>query len=175
MLRGRRSCAISGLPTPSSAPRLLATSHSSLATAPVTPLFPLLTRNAPVSPFFPLLTQKQGGGGSSSKMCSPLTLLFSYDMVTKQLSTIVGAPTFPFLHAIRKSQKRPALSAIRKRELRMTRPSKLPSKVGESGAGANREIHPAEPAGWSRVGVPGRGGSQRRELQARWSCADPSC
>src|SRR5208283_2015649 len=60
MLRGRRSCAISGLPTPSPALQSL-----------LTPLFPLLTRNTPVSPFFPLLTQKQGGGG-------PETSLFSF-------------------------------------------------------------------------------------------------
>src|SRR5271157_1708343 len=60
MLRGRRSCAISGLPTPSPALQ-----------SPLTPLFPLHTRNVPVSPFFPLLTQKQGGGG-------PETSLFSF-------------------------------------------------------------------------------------------------
>jgi hypothetical protein len=32
-------------------------------------------------------------------MCSPITLLFSSTMLTSPLSTIVGAPTFPFLHA----------------------------------------------------------------------------
>jgi hypothetical protein len=92
MLRGRRSCTISERPRPSSfaSPSLL---------RPITPLFPLHPRNSPVTPLFPLHTQKQGGGGSSSKMASPLTLLFSYDIVTKQLSTIVGAPTFPFPHA----------------------------------------------------------------------------
>jgi len=58
MLRGRSFYAISGHPTRSTAPPLLATSHSSLATAFVTPLFPLLT-------------QKQGGGG-------PETSLFSF-------------------------------------------------------------------------------------------------
>jgi hypothetical protein len=79
MLRGRRSRAISGRPvsasgtqtprpTPSSAPRLLVTSHSPLATALVSPLFPLHPRNSPVTPLFPLLTQKQGGGGTFSQM-----------------------------------------------------------------------------------------------------------
>jgi hypothetical protein len=82
MLRGRCSCAISDRPvsasgtqtprpTPSSAPRLLVTSHSftqsdpcegPLATALVSPLFPLHPRNRPVTPLFPLLKQKQGGG-----------------------------------------------------------------------------------------------------------------
>jgi len=49
-------------PSPSSAPRWLATSHPPLATAVVSPLFPLLPGNSPVTPLFPLLTQKQGGG-----------------------------------------------------------------------------------------------------------------
>jgi hypothetical protein len=51
MLRGRCSCAISGRPTPSSAPK-----------NPPSPLFPLHPRNSPVTPLFPLHTQKQGGG-----------------------------------------------------------------------------------------------------------------
>ncbi len=62
--------------------------------SPLTPIIPAHTRRSPVSPIIPAHTQIQGGGGSFSKMCSSLTLLFSYDIVTKQLSTIVGAPTF---------------------------------------------------------------------------------
>ena len=73
MLRGRCSCAISGRPgtpsgtqatrpTPSPAPRLLATSHSSLATALVSPIIPVHPGNSPVSPMIPVHTQKQGGG-----------------------------------------------------------------------------------------------------------------
>jgi hypothetical protein len=65
MLRGRRSCAISERPTPSSALRPLATSHPPLATALLSPLFPLHPRNSPVTPLFPLHTQKRGGTPSS--------------------------------------------------------------------------------------------------------------
>jgi hypothetical protein len=86
MLRGLCSCAVldrpvstSGTqtprPTPLSAPRLLVTSHSPLATALVSPLFPLLTRNRPVTPLFPLLTQKQGGGGTFNQMIFTNALL----------------------------------------------------------------------------------------------------
>ncbi len=108
--RGRRSGAISSLPTPSSfaSPSLL---------RQLTPLLPLHPRKSPVTPLFPLLTQKQGGGGVFCKMCSPITLLFSMAVLTMQLRIIVGAPTFLFLHSFRRSLGRHASSAISKHEL----------------------------------------------------------
>jgi|SRR5208282_2735630 len=66
MLRGRCSCAISERPT-----------RSPASQSPLTPLFPLHTRNSPVTPFFPLHTQKQGGRGSE---ISPVP--FSADLIT---------------------------------------------------------------------------------------------
>src|SRR5271157_3982380 len=62
MLRGRCSCAISDRPTASSALRLLATSHS-LARRSFGGGGPLAT--ALLTPLFPLDTQKQGGRGVS--------------------------------------------------------------------------------------------------------------
>jgi hypothetical protein len=107
MLRGRCSCAISGRPTSSPASQSL-----------LSPLFPLHPRNPPVTPLFPLLTQKQGGGGypllpllpllplrPSAVNCKPVFLRPSF---TTTSIDIVGAPTFPFLHASRRSQERPA-------------------------------------------------------------------
>ena len=51
MLRGFCSCAISGRPTPSPAPKY-----------PLSPIIPVHPRNSPVSPIIPVHTQKQGGG-----------------------------------------------------------------------------------------------------------------
>jgi len=85
MLRGRYSCAISSHP-----------SRSPAFKSQLSPLFPLHPRNSPVTPLFPLHTQKQGGGGASNEMCSPITLLFSIATLTSRLSTIVGAPTFAY-------------------------------------------------------------------------------
>jgi hypothetical protein len=51
MLRGRCSCAISGRPTPSPAPKV-----------PLSPIIPVHPRNSPVSLIIPVHTQKQGGG-----------------------------------------------------------------------------------------------------------------
>ena len=125
--RGRGCCAISSLPTPSS----FASASLFRMLSPTVPVHP---RNAPVSPIIPVHTQKQGGvGGVFCKMCSPITLLFSAALLTRQLSAIVGAPTFPFPHNFRRSLGRGASSAIRKRALKIAHPSKL-------GAGANREI-----------------------------------
>ncbi len=66
--------------------------------SPLTPIIPAHTRCSPVSPIIPALTKNTGGwgGGVSCKICSCVTLLFSYAALTTQLSMIVGAPTFPF-------------------------------------------------------------------------------
>jgi len=81
MLRGRRSCVISGRPSPSPALK-----------KPLSPIIPVHTRHSPVSPIIPVHAQKHGGGGlrqlsatsdqrpegkrkadpSSSFCCSPL-------------------------------------------------------------------------------------------------------
>jgi hypothetical protein len=100
--RGRGCCAISGRP---------GTSSGTQRTRPTSPLFalsllfrvlspsiPVHPRNAPVSPIIPVLTQKQGGGGVSRHMRSPVTLLFSSAMLTTTLSAIVGAPTISTPH-----------------------------------------------------------------------------
>jgi len=71
---------------------LLATRHS-----PLTSIIPALTRRPPVSPIIPALTQNRGVGGAFCKMCSPVTLLFSFSMLTELSTTIVGAPTFSLL------------------------------------------------------------------------------
>jgi len=125
MLRGRCSCAISGRPGTSSAPRIQ-----------LTPLFPLHPGKSPVSALFPLLTQKQGGGDTSNQMIfanAPLRLSnpggynrlenFALNFVPSTVNCkpafltpaftttsidIVGAPTFLTLHASRRSQERPA-------------------------------------------------------------------
>ena len=90
MLRGRCSCAISGLPTASRAFQ-----------SPLTPLFPLHPRNSPVSPFFPLLTQKQGGGGHPNEAKEAKEVkdpennrAFLTPAFTTTSIAIVGAPTF---------------------------------------------------------------------------------
>ena len=62
-------------------------------------------------------------------MCSPLTLLFSYNVVTKQLSTIVGAPTFSFLHAICRSQKRSGESQEHRQECLCHRDEELKTQT----------------------------------------------
>ncbi len=84
-------------------PGTVFSSHCGLSTmncfSPLTPIIPAHTRRSPVSPIIPALTQNMGGGGVSWKKCSRVTLLFSYAALTIQLSTIVGAPTFMFLHA----------------------------------------------------------------------------
>ncbi len=49
---------------------------------------------------------KHGGGGAFCKMSSPITLLFSFTMLTSLSITIVGAPTFPLLHAKRRRAAR---------------------------------------------------------------------
>jgi len=41
---------------------------------------------------------KHGGGGAFCEMSSPITPLFSFTMLTSLSISIVGAPTFPFLH-----------------------------------------------------------------------------
>ena len=69
-------------------------------------IIPAHPRHSPVSPIIPAHTQKQGGGGVFRKMCSPITLVFSFAMLTRKLSTIVGAPTFSFLHAACRTQGR---------------------------------------------------------------------
>ncbi len=51
MLWVRCSCAISGRPTSSPAPKY-----------PLSPIIPVHPRNSPVSPIIPVHTQKQGGG-----------------------------------------------------------------------------------------------------------------
>ncbi len=81
-------------------PATVFSSHCGLSTmncfSPLTPIIPVHPRHSPVSPIIPVHTQKQGGGAVSCRMCSPITLLFSSATLTTQLSTIVGAPTFPF-------------------------------------------------------------------------------
>jgi hypothetical protein len=74
--------------------------------SPLSPLLPLHPRKTSVSPIIPVHPQKQGGGGAFCEKCSAATLLFSTAVLTTVLSAIVGVPTFPFLHAIRRSQKR---------------------------------------------------------------------
>jgi hypothetical protein len=95
--RGRGCCAISGRPgNPSGTQGTRPTSsHFPLSSLfrVLSPTIPVHPRNAPVSPITPVLTQKQGGGGISRHMRSPVTLLFSSAMLTDMLSTIVGAPT----------------------------------------------------------------------------------
>ena len=88
MLSGRYSCAIAERPGTSSPPK-----------NPLSPIIPAHPKPLPVSPIIPAHTQKQGVGGASHTRCSPVTLLFSSAMLTNTLSTIVGAPTFPFLRA----------------------------------------------------------------------------
>jgi len=63
----------------------------------LSPTIPVHPRNAPVSPIIPVHTQKQGVGGASDQICSPLTPLFSLAVLTTPLRAIVGAPTFSFL------------------------------------------------------------------------------
>src|SRR5208283_2336166 len=75
--------------------------------SPLTPIIPAHTRRSPISPIIPALTKNMGGGGVSSKMCSCVTLLFSYTVLTTQLSAIVGAPTFSFLHATHRLHLQP--------------------------------------------------------------------
>ena len=72
-----------------------------------------ITRKFFVSPTY----AKTGGGDIFCKMSSRLTLLFSLAVLTTKLSTIVGSPTFPFLHSFRRSLGRHASSAISKHEL----------------------------------------------------------
>jgi hypothetical protein len=113
MLRGRCSCAISNRPTASSTLRLLATRHSSLATAFVSPLFPLHPGNSPVTPLFPLHPQKQGRGRlKSSANCGQSIVncerAFLRSAFTTTSIEIVEPPTFLILDAIRKAQNPPA-------------------------------------------------------------------
>src|SRR5208283_5433437 len=75
--------------------------------------FALAPANFFVSPTY----AKTGGGDIFCKMSSRLTLLFSLAVLTTKLSTIVGSPTFPFLHSFRRSLGRHASSAISKHEL----------------------------------------------------------
>ena len=75
--------------------------------SPLTPIIPAHTRRSPISPIIPALTKNMGGGGVSSKMCSCVTLLFSYTVLTTQLSKIVGAPSFSFLHATHRLHLQP--------------------------------------------------------------------
>ena len=50
---------------------------------------------------------KTGGGGATCKMRCPATLLFSSTTLTTQLSIIVGAPTFSFLHVTHRLHVQP--------------------------------------------------------------------
>jgi len=50
--------------------------------SPLSSIIPVHRRHSPVSPIIPALTQIQGGGGASCKICSPITLLFSYVVLT---------------------------------------------------------------------------------------------
>src|SRR5208283_4206497 len=108
--RGRACCAIS---SPSLASSFVSVSLFRM----LSPTIPVHPRNAPVSPIIPVHTQKRGGGDIFCKMSSHLTLLFSLAVLTTKLSTIVGTPTFPFLHSFRRSLGRHASSAISKHEL----------------------------------------------------------
>ena len=120
--RGRGCCAISERPGTPSGTQTACPTPSPSKKIPVTPLFPLLTRNSPVSPFFPLLTQKQGGRGIV--LCLPFALSLAKSkysrtstkcarksnysrtsaktgggwgyMLTTSSSEIVGAPTISF-------------------------------------------------------------------------------
>ena len=87
MLRGRYSCAISGLPTSSPASK-----------NPLSPIIPVDPGNSPVSPVIPVHTQKQGGGGHlSHDAFSSNSFVFSRRsnyMLNYMNIYIVGAPTF---------------------------------------------------------------------------------
>jgi hypothetical protein len=70
---------------------------------------------------------KTGGWGASCKMSSPITLLFSSTMLTMLSIEIVGAPTFPFLHAAKgKPKKRRPL-----RKAAATEAAERPARVHE--------------------------------------------
>ena len=129
MLRGRRSCAISDRPTPSSAPK-----------NPLSPIIPVHTRRPPVSPIIPVHTQKQGDGGTESVRISfaltvaavPVSNTGDSNRLVQERTTSegvpytscrsvpqkprfyrelfknVGAPTFLILHANKKKQCPPA-------------------------------------------------------------------
>src|SRR5208283_1766065 len=60
MLRGRCSCAISGRPRPSPAPK-----------KPLSPIIPVHPGNSPVSPIIPVRTQKQGVGSPDNSYQRP--------------------------------------------------------------------------------------------------------
>jgi len=92
MLRGRCSCAISEVPTPS--PFALPSLFRLLS-----PIIPLHRRHSPVTPLFPLHTQKQGGGGHFSahgQMPASITLKLCYCMLHATQMQNVGAPTYFF-------------------------------------------------------------------------------
>ena len=89
-----------------------------------------------------------GGGGVSCKMSSLITLLFSSAVLTMKLSTIVGAPTFPFLRARKdrpKNRSRKAGSATTKP--REKRPPPRPGRGRRQAAATNpRERRPLQKA-----------------------------
>ncbi len=93
MLRGRRSCAISGRPSPSPAPK-----------SPLSPIIPVHPRNSPVSLIIPVHTQKQGGWGRRKEVKEEKEVEYAKDVdyargflmpsFTITSCNIVGAPTF---------------------------------------------------------------------------------
>jgi hypothetical protein len=81
---------------------VLATSHSSLATIfNHSRTYARRARKSNHSRTY----GKHGGGGAFCEMSSPITPLFSFTMLTILSIAIVGAPTFPFLHARRRAAR----------------------------------------------------------------------
>src|ERR1700687_2669827 len=79
MFRGRCSCAISVLPTPSSTQQ-----------NPLSPTIPTHTVHSPVTPIIPTLTQNPGGEGSKTSSHPSINTLRLFTHLRN-----VGAPTLP--------------------------------------------------------------------------------
>jgi hypothetical protein len=124
MLRGRCSCAISGLSTRPPAPAIPVSplfppcperhSRRVHSRPSLSPLLPLHPRNSPVTPLFPLLTHKQGGRGykeaKEMKEAKDVNEVEDHHLLlthafTTTLINIVGAPTFLRLQASARSQE----------------------------------------------------------------------
>src|SRR5208283_88009 len=81
---------------------------------------------------------KTGGWGCLRQRSSPATLLFSMATLTTQLSTIVGAPTFPFQHTVCRKQRRGRKPRSTDRNVCATR--RGTQKPGRSGSICGRAL-----------------------------------